>query len=65
MTSKLQVELELLNAATERKYTIRQEGDKFVVLMPSGMGEYPARDELATRQSLMRMTICANGRGAR
>ncbi len=63
MTANVQKALGNLNQATgDRQYDIRQDGDQYVLVMPGGMGEYPGRDELATRQLLMNLTNSSKGR---
>ncbi len=63
MSSAVEKALAHLNKATDgRQYAMQQDGDRYVLVMPGGIGEYPGRDELATRQLMMRLTNAAEGR---
>lgn len=56
--------LDMLNRATQpRIYTIRRDGDAYILVSP--YGDYPARDEWAIMQQMIRMAHAAEGRGAR
>lgn len=62
MTTHMQAALAQLNSATERQYTIRQEGDNFTLCIPTG-GHYPPVEAGAMMHRLVTLKIAANGRG--
>jgi hypothetical protein len=59
-TATLTAALQHLNRATERTYTIRQNGDAYTLVSP--IGDYPARDAHALVRTMMSMTHAAQGR---
>lgn len=61
MSIKIQAALEELNRATERTYTIQQEGEQYTLLMPLG-GAYNPVDAYTMTVRLVTLTIAAKGR---
>ncbi len=63
MPTNVEKALQHLNKSTgeSRQYDIRQEGDKFTLVMPGG-GSYPAADGNKTVERLITLCNAAEGR---
>ncbi len=65
MSSKVTAALQNLNKATgeRRQYDIRQNGDRYTLLLPEG-GSYPAATENVTVERLIALRNAAAGRNS-